>query len=320
MPKTNKKSATTPSGSAPVRLKRPMELFGQYTGVPAPITPGSHWEKLRDEPAATPYKDFPCPFSHNTINCNKIRKAKPNPLIGNCVVRSTPRNEPDEDWIVCPKRFLQGQTVFNDCKHLLNPKCEKIYLAQEVELAGYGNVDFALIGYDANGDILDFLAIEVQGMGTSSSGPIWNARNDYLSGTLKNEYSYSLNEKDASKKILVQLLHKGAQISRWRYRLVLLIQDHFMTHLRSAYNINAHFHPEDAQDFIYIFSYKLEFDSSATNMVGTRFSLRKVEGISTDIIGLSMALIGNPNTGYLDFNTLATRLDEKKDAGTLIQI
>ncbi len=297
------------------RLQRPMEFFGQYTGLPAPILAGNDWDKLCKEQPDQPFKEFKCPFSHNTINCNKIRKAQPNPLIGNCVVRHCPKDEPDQDWIVCPKRFLQDLTVFTDCKSLLNPKCKEIYLAQEVELAGYGNLDFALIGYDESGDVLDFLAIEVQSMGTSSSGSIWTARNDYLNGKLKDKYMYGLNQKDASKKIMVQLLHKGAQVARWRFRLVLLVQDYFLDHLRIAYNLETHFHEEDKQDFVYIYSYQLLFDENKN-----KFYLQKKESLSTDIIGLSMALISNPNTGYIEFSHIASKIQSKKSKGELMQL
>src|SRR3990170_7621279 len=290
--------------------QRPLEFFGYYTGLPAPTT--GPWEAIRKESASAPYREFPCPFTSSP--CDKIRKAAPNPLIGNCSVRVASAKR-DLDWIVCPKRFLQENIIFRDCFDLLGKGSAEVYVAREIGMGHYGQLDYALVGYDKDGGTKDFLGIEIQGMGTSNSGGIWNARNDYLQGRLGTYYSYNVNLKDASKKILVQLLHKGAQLARWRSSLVLVVQDWFLEHLRESYNIRAHFHDQEEQDFIHIHSYEFKFDSK-TNRYGLVLKERK----STDILGLSMALISNPGGRYLKFSSMTEKIDNKKRRGELEKI
>jgi len=286
-------------------IQRPIELFGQNTSLPCPNT--LHWEMLRNETNDIPYKDFPCPFSGD--KCNKIRKAAPNPLIGNCSVKLSSNNR-DEDWIVCPSRFVQNDVIFKDSMYLMKNE-ENVKVTKEIHLRNSGNLDYALFSMNEDDDrVVDFLGVEVQGMGTSSSGPIWTARNDYLNGEFRERYSFSLNEKDASKKILVQLLHKGAQLSRWRFRLVLIIQDYFLEHLKSVYNLDAHFHAASTQDFIYIHSYSL-----VLNEESQQYEMQLKEKLSTDVMGLSMALISNPNKEYLEFTEIQQRLITRTQEG-----
>lgn len=291
---------------------RPLELFGFSTDDPMPV-PDVHWSALVAEDVRhSPYKDFPCPFrtqlpklfEHTSIGlaCDKIRKASPNPLIGNCSMRKTSRGN-TKDWIVCPHRFIQDKIIFDDCKYLLKP-ADKYSVYKELPIGRQGNSDFVLASQKNTNEVNDFLAIEVQACGTGQSGAIWDARNDYLSGRMRRDYQFSLNTKDASKKILVQLLHKSRQIARWRKNTVLVIQNHFLDHLKSSYNLDAHFHNSDAQDFVHIHSYRL--DTTATP-----FTLRIDEKLSTDLVGLSMVLISNPTSGYSDISTLEQSFSER---------
>lgn len=300
---------------------RPLELFGRFTDLDCPQEEDP-WAGLIAETTTTPYKDCVCPYrksaaglyEHTGVgtNCDKIRKAKPNPLIGNCVVRKSSRDGSFKDWIVCPSRFLERSLIFEDCKQFLETSSE-YRVVSELDIAKEGKMDFGLVAMGDNDAILDFVGIEVQACGTGGSGPIWTARNDYLEGKLGRNYSFSLNQKDASKKILVQLLHKSRQIARWRKNTVLAIQDHFLEHLRESYNIDAHFHPQDPQDFIHIHSYSISND-------GEKLKMELTEALSTDTVGLSMTLISNPTSVYSGFDTLTSSLESRFSAGKFIKI
>jgi len=278
----------------------PLELFGYATTNPCPDT--NDWKKLKSESAKSPYKLMPCPFVN--ANCSKIRKAKPNALIGNCTVRVC--GSKYRDWIVCPKRLNQDDIIFKDCLMHLRGSKEKVFVASELKIGEYGNLDFGIIGKNKSGEIDGFVGLEVQTMGTSNSGSIWDARNDYLKNKMKNRYNFNVNIKDASKKILVQLLHKGSQIARWRSTMVLAIQDCFLDHLKSTYNIVSHFHNADSQDFIHIHAYSLNLDEKAG-----RYTISLSERISTDLLGLSMCLISNPATKYYKFKNIEARVNQR---------
>ena len=105
--------------------KRPIELFGRYTDLPCP-NDELPWTALRNETRENPYIQAICPYkqqnahlyehTERNINCDKIRKQNPNPLIGNCSVRMHKRLTMEKkDWIVCPFRFMQSGTIFKDC-------------------------------------------------------------------------------------------------------------------------------------------------------------------------------------------------------------
>ena len=286
----------------------PIELFGHDISTKCP--PDGIWKELKAETPDNPFKDIDCPYTNS--KCDKIRKAAPNALIGNCTVRQTKAAlNSHQDWMVCPKRFEQDNIIFKDCIKLIKGEQTDLKVTNEIQLKGAGNIDFALISKGENNELKDFLGIEVQGMGTSNSGGIWNARNDYLDGNLKDNYVFSLNQKDASKKILIQLLHKGAQLSRWRYSLVLVIQDYFLDHLREQYNIDTHFHKQDTQDFIHIHSY------SYLKGENGKYTIKLKEAISTDMLGLSMCLISNPAREYLPLSSLEERIVTREKEGKL---
>lgn len=299
----------------------PLELFGSSTLLPCDQTK-EPWNSLLAETAQIPHKAVPCPFRKTVqgmynhtgggINCDKIRKAQPNPLIGNCSVRKAKAGGVVQDWIVCPSRFLQNATIFEDCKKFLAP-ASKYRAVRELSISSEGNLDFGLTALDDEDKVVDFVGIEVQACGTGGSGPIWTARNDYLSGNMKDDYRFSLNEKDASKKILVQLLHKARQIARWRKNTVLAIQDHFLEHLRKSYNIDGHFHKQDRLDFIHIHSYTLK-------QTGNNFEIELKEAISTDMVGLSMALISNPATKQTNYSKVAAAIDSRFAEGKFSDI
>ena len=298
----------------------PVELFGYPTSSQADPTL-SPWCDLKNESQTSPYKKVECPhrtgcsklYSHTEtgVHCSKIRKAAPNPLIGNCSVRLTRQSGEIEDWIVCPERFLEEKVIFRDCQRFFGEG--NLSVVKELRVGAEGNLDFCVLNRDDEGIVKDFVGIEVQACGTGGSGPLWDARNDYLNGTLKDQYSFSINAKDASKKILVQLLHKARQIARWRKSTVLVIQDHFLQHLRSAYAIDSHFHRQDTADFIHIHSYELA-------EVSGKYQLKLKEAISTDMVGLSMVLISNPSINPADLGRFNEAIGDRLEDGVFVDL
>ena len=294
-------------------VNRPLEFFG--TGTFASVPKGSPWDDLRTESASKPFKNVICPFMPgNNSLCNKIRKAAPNALIGSCSVRTHYGGE-SQDWMICPRRFLANQQIFHDAKHLVDSSAGKVFVTPEISLKHYGNLDYVMSVVGEDGTVVESIGIEVQGMGTSASGSIWVARNDFLRGKLKDDYKFGVNVRDASKKILVQLLHKVSQLSRWRMSTLLVIQDYFYDHLLETYNLDQFLHQQDPQDFIHIHTYSLVVDEGTNT-----FSIKIKDRKSTDMLGLSMALISNPGKQYLsrDFFDAAINGRVSKSVGFYI--
>ena len=158
-------------------------------------------------------------------------------------------------------------------------------------------------------EIFDFVGIEVQAMGTTSSGPIWDARNDYLSGSLKSHYRYGVNLKDASKKILVQMLHKGRQLSRMHKKYVLVIQDGLLEHLLERYDLSS-FREADSGDFVHIHAYSLVKEGESS------YGLQLSKKLSSDGVDLPRILDSNPSLPRYTFSDVQGKLKKKVESGS----
>ena len=303
--------------SKPLPQNYPLEIFGHNTELT--ISESSPLIKVRDENDQDPYKEIPCPFKSSLsplfgeegAYCDKIRKQRPNPLIGNCSLRKTNRDDSHSDWIVCPHRFLEDKTIFNDCKKFLKKGSEYI-LGKEVKIADQGNADFVLTSRNNLNQIVDFVSIEIQGIGTSNTGDIWDARNDFLNGKMKKNYGFGINQKMSSKTILVQILHKAEQLNKLQKKTILIIQDYFYKHLLSTYNIKENFKSQKIKDPIHIHSYKLVKNKGD-------YKIKLDKQVSTDLIGMHKAIKGK-GTQVLEKKSIIDAMEKRIGDGVFHKI
>lgn len=101
-------------------------------------------------------------------------------------------------------------------------------------------------------------------------------------------------------------------MSRWGHKYVLIIQDLFLNHLEESYNISSHLHDFKKQDPIHIHAYSLSFDP-ITKKVHINITRKN----SIDILGLSMAIISNPLSEYLEFSDLTRRILNRQNSGNV---
>lgn len=249
--------------------RRPLEFIGQDTESTAKETP-KDWEQGSGDII------LDCPYDGR--ECYKITKTPPPKIIGCCVAGLPKQGSRGtfEPVIICPKRFYQGNIVFNDIKNLIFLKANyakdihKIKIFSELGTPAPHNrkIDKTYVAYNKKNEMLGYIAVEIQATATGSTGPIVEARNDYFDPlkTFKDSYKYGTNKTMSSKTILEQILHKVPVFSTWGIKTLLVIQNTFMRHLQSQYSFSEFKEMKPDHDFI-IFSYALKKELYGYNIV-----------------------------------------------------
>ncbi len=174
-----------------------------------------------------------CPFNNKVPSCTKDKAQDP---LGVCSVW-----EGDRAAITCPIRFREDWIIASDAAQFFFPPGALWTSLTEVRLndrthRSAGNIDLVLVSYDPQGKILDFGAVEVQGVYISGNvrdpfkkymenpranfNMTWPGRNypspDYLSSSRK--------------RLVPQLLYKGGILNHWQRKIaVVLTADFFET-------------------------------------------------------------------------------------------
>jgi hypothetical protein len=251
-------SQLTLGGHQPRREpKRPLELYGHPTDLPAP-----------------PETDF-CPFLQS--RCAKTRKSFPEQTMGTCIVGAD-----DKPQLICPIRMrANNQQVIRDVAHLLHGDVVEVLVVPEINITDFGNVDFTLAGIDASGSITDFIGVEFQTNDTTGSA--WDARQDYYAGTFEDGYgsAYGLNWKHTAKLVLKQTLDKSAVFSKWGKRYVWALQDTLLDRL-GRYADMSGFHDERPDDLVLFYGYEVYRGTD-------RYDMRLVKRIGSDMEGVARA-------------------------------
>jgi hypothetical protein len=170
---------------------------------------------------------FICPYLN--LRCTKRSKSVPSqeayPI---CSVwkGAASANVASRDLIcVCPKRFYQVDwlsAVIEHCWPFEPPKNPVI--ANEVNMKGFGNVDFVIADKDPNGDIGNFLSVELQAIDiTGSVYPAYVALRDGV--MLPKRPTFGLNWDNVYKRYITQLIRKGYFHHHWGTKIVAVIQD-----------------------------------------------------------------------------------------------
>jgi len=271
--------------------KRPLEFFGQDTSHEPREVPSSWLQGTGDT-------RLYCPYESNK-ECIKITKTPPVQVIGCCVAGlPDPSSRGNfEAVIICPKRFYEKDKVFHDIANFFFSSGISSGLITELRLySELGTpaphdraIDWTLVAFDSTGNVVDYVAIELQATATGSTGPIVPARNDFFScdrSLFNDSYGYGTNITMSSKTILEQILHKTPLFSSWGRKFVLVIQDTFLRHLRSKYNFQ-HFSEAKLEDSFFVFSYGLD-------KIDYGFKLTLEERISCPQNLVDLCILPNP--------------------------
>lgn len=200
-----------------------------------------------------------CPYNNKEPKCTKDKKDDP---LGVCAVF-----EQDYTAITCPVRFRQNWIIVEDAAKFFFPAGAQWKILQEVRLKdkqgkSAGNIDLVLASVDGDGKIIDFGAIEVQGV--------------YISGNVRNPFEYYMEDpsgrKDMNwkgqknypgpdylsssrKRLAPQLIFKGGILKSWGKKVAVILDQGFFDTLPALEEV-----PKDQAEIAW-FIYDLELDS-----------------------------------------------------------
>ena len=255
--------------------KTPIEIFGyDYTS--------------EEEAFQLAIKQQYCKYLKGT--CNKPRKSEPQIKVGICSLGSTVcRGGVTKPVIICPQRFKED-TMFETIRRRYLSHWENVKWVQEVNIGVGGNVDYVAVELTEDGNVRDFLCVEIQAAGTT--GTPYPAVRDFIEhGKFGiSPYTYGENwANEFSKTMMQQAYKKGKIVESWGRKIVFVVQDVAMEYIKSASDCSllGKSIPEFPVDFC---SFKLVWNeqNKEWNMSFNAIESTSIEGINRMLGGASV--------------------------------
>lgn len=175
------------------------------------------------DPAALNHE---CPFIRS--RCPKRTKQLANNLpypVCSLWKKSSSPDRSAELIFVCPKRFFAVDFLREVVAHCwpgrkpTNPR-----VAPEVKMTGFGNVDFVIANVRKDGEIDQFLSVELQAI--DITGSVFPAFKALCAGRdLKDRPTYGFNWDNVYKRYITQLIRKGYFHHHWKSKIVAVIPE-----------------------------------------------------------------------------------------------
>jgi hypothetical protein len=169
---------------------------------------------------------FECPFIQS--RCPKRSTQLPDEPYPVCTLwrRSDGIADPLENLIpVCPKRFYAVdflKDVIDNCWPGAKPKNPQV--APEVKMEGFGNVDFVIADVQENGEVDQFMSVELQAI--DITGSAFKAYQGLRAGTdLEKRPTVGFNWDNVYKRYVTQLIRKGYFHHHWKSKIVAVIPE-----------------------------------------------------------------------------------------------
>lgn len=248
-----------------------------------------------------------CPYNNKVPSCTKDKANDP---LGVCTIF-----DGDSLAITCPIRFRQDWLIIEDAARFFFPSGVSWTSLQEIRLndangQSAGKIDFVLVAYDERGRIVDFGAVEVQGV--------------YISGNVRQPFECYMADRlacretrwtatrvapdylsSSRKRLVPQLLYKGSILKAWGKKMAVVLHEGFFDTLPALPTTDP------AQADIAWLVYGLEMDAA-----GQRYRLvhRRTE---YTVFKAALDRVALPAIGpiHLFVELLQHKLDEKMGEG-----
>jgi hypothetical protein len=179
---------------------------------------------------------------------------------------------------VCPKRFYAVdflQEVVKHCWPGEPPKNPRV--APEVKMAGFGNVDFVIADVREDGDVDQFLSVELQAI--DITGSVFPAYQAIRQGQdLERRPTYGFNWDNVYKRYVTQLIRKGYFHHHWKSKIVAVIPEQVYQYITGRADFIRSADVKSPQVNIIFMTYRLEDDPDRPGEF--RPVLAQVEGTS----------------------------------------
>lgn len=176
-----------------------------------------------------------CPYNNRVPSCTKDKVEDP---LGVCSIFESA----DKIAITCPVRFRENWSIAEAAAKFFFPPSAKWTSLTEVRLneksgKSAGNIDLVLVSLDSKGKIIDFGAVEIQGVYISG-----NVRKPFAAFmasanpkgfTWKDQKLYPRADylSSSRKRLAPQLLFKGAILKKWNKKMAVVLDDSFFATL-----------------------------------------------------------------------------------------
>jgi len=247
-----------------------------------------------------------CPFNNRVPSCTKDKANDP---LGVCSIYHGVQTA-----ITCPVRFRQDWLIASDAAEFIFPAGVKWTSLTEIRLTdGYGksagNIDVILVAYDDEGHIIDFGALEVQGV--YISGNIRRPFAAYMDNPEQNSHMQWAGQRDypradylssSRKRLAPQLIYKGGILHSWRRKMAVAIDSGFFAELPVLPQVVA----EQADVAWLIYDLQHNRDTN-------RYQLVKTETVYTQFTpALQLITTALPGVETDFLRLLQRKLDEKQ--------
>lgn len=170
--------------------------------------------------------NFECPFIRS--RCPKRSTNLPNEPYPVCTLWRNGDGAQDAASnliFVCPKRFYAVDFLTDVVKHCWpGEKPKNPMVAPEVKMAGFGNVDFVIADVKEDGEVEQFLSVELQAI--DITGSAFKAYQALRAGSdLDKRPTYGFNWDNVYKRYVTQLIRKGYFHHHWKSKIVAVIPD-----------------------------------------------------------------------------------------------
>ncbi len=223
--------------------------------------------------------DFECPFIQSRCPKRTIQlPAEPYPV---CSLwrKGDGEGEPTNDLIfVCPKRFYAVDFLTEVIAHCWpGDKPKNPMVAPEVKMAGFGNVDFVIADVKDDGEVEQFLSVELQAI--DITGSAFRAYQAIRAGQdLEKRPTYGFNWDNVYKRYVTQLIRKGYFHHHWKSKIVAVIPEQVYQYITGRADFIRSPDVKNAQVNIIFMTYRLEHDPTRPGEY--RPTLVTVEGTS----------------------------------------
>lgn len=210
------------------------------------------------DPATT---DFLCPFIQS--RCVKRSTQLPQEPYPVCTLwrRSDGAADAGNDLIfVCPKRFYAVDFLTEVIAHCWpGDKPANPQVAPEVKMSGFGNVDFVIADVKEDGEVDQFLSVELQAI--DITGSVFSAYQALRASTdLPKRPTYGLNWDNVYKRYITQLIRKGYFHHHWKSKIVAVIPEQVYQYIVGRADFIRSPDVKSAQVNIIFMTYRLEDD------------------------------------------------------------
>lgn len=184
-----------------------------------------------------------CPF-HNSSRLNCTRNSATDPL-GICTIF-----DGNDLAITCPVRLRRDLLIVSDAAHFFFPQAQHYIALTEVRLndlygKSAGNIDIVIAEIDAQGELKDFGAREVQAV--YISGNVSKAFKKYMEDPASNHtmtwpaknYPKPDYLSSSRKRLAPQLIYKGGILNAWRRKMAVAVHRAFFDTLPTMPEVGA---------------------------------------------------------------------------------